>query len=172
MSFKLAAGAGAGMVALLLAFLAVVGGGSASSASAVQVTAGSVCVTTGPLPVMEEAQATNARIVAAEAGELAGDRGALITLMAGMAESGLRGLGNPTVHTGDIPVQGSGSDHDSLGIFQQRANWGPAAARLDPVASTALFLGKSGGQRGPAHPERMAGEVSVGGGSGRANVGL
>jgi cell wall-associated NlpC family hydrolase len=148
MSFKFVAGAGAGMVTLLLAFLAVVGGGSASPASAVQVAAGSVCVTTGPLPGMEEAQATNARIVAAEAGALAGDRGALIALMAGIAESGLRVLGNPSVQTGAIPVQGWGSDHDSLGIFQQQANWGPASARLDPVASTDLFLGNAGGQRG------------------------
>jgi cell wall-associated NlpC family hydrolase len=148
MNVKHVAGAGAGSVTLLLAFLSVVGGGSSSSASAGTITAGSVCATTGPLPGLGAAQATNARIVAAEASHLAGDQGALIALMTGMAESGLRVLGNPSVHTGDIPVQGSGSDHDSLGIFQQRANWGPAAARLDPVASTDLFLGKAGGQRG------------------------
>jgi cell wall-associated NlpC family hydrolase len=147
-SVKLVAGAGAGLMAVLLAFLTVVGGGSSSPAAAVQVAAGSVCVTAGPLPGLGEAQATNTRIVAAEASELAGDRGALIALMAGMAESGLRVLGNPGVHTGDVPVKGWGSDHDSLGIFQQRPNWGPAAARLDPVASTDLFLGKAGGQRG------------------------
>jgi cell wall-associated NlpC family hydrolase len=148
MSVRLAAGAGVASVAVLLAFLTVVGGGSASPASAVRLAAGSVCVTTGPLPGMDEAQARNARIVAAEASELAGDQAALIALMTGLTESGLRVLGNPAVRTGDVPVEGIGSDHDSLGIFQQRANWGPASARLDPVASVDLFLGTVGGPRG------------------------
>jgi peptidoglycan DL-endopeptidase CwlO len=147
-SVKLAAGATAGLLAVLLMFLTVVGGGSASPASAMPIAVGDVCATTGPMEGMNAAQAANARIVAAEASELAGDRGALIALMTGMAESGLRVLGNPGVDTGDVSVQGSGSDHDSLGIFQQRANWGPASARLDPVASTDLFLGKAGGHRG------------------------
>jgi cell wall-associated NlpC family hydrolase len=31
-------------------------------------------------------------------------------------------------------------DRDSLGLFQQRDSWGPAAVRLDPVGSTGLFL--------------------------------
>ena len=39
-----------------------------------------------------------------------------------------------------IPVQGVGSDHDSLGIFQQRAGWGTATQRLDPTTSTNRFL--------------------------------
>jgi cell wall-associated NlpC family hydrolase len=147
-SVKVAAAASAGLLAVLLMFLTVVGGGSGSPASAMPIAVGSVCATTGPMEGMNAAQAANARIVAAEASELAGDRGALIALMTGLAESGLRVLGNPSVVTGDVPVQGSGSDHDSLGIFQQRANWGPAVARLDPVASTDLFLGNAGARRG------------------------
>jgi hypothetical protein len=31
-------------------------------------------------------------------------------------------------------------DHDSLGLFQQRASWGTAAQRLDPVWATNAFL--------------------------------
>jgi cell wall-associated NlpC family hydrolase len=34
-----------------------------------------------------------------------------------------------------------GHDHDSLGIFQQRPSWGTAAQRMDPIASTNLFVG-------------------------------
>jgi cell wall-associated NlpC family hydrolase len=135
------------MVAVLVAFLAVVGGGSASTAAPEPVAARSVCVTTGPLSGMDKAQAANARLVAA-ASNPAGDQGVLIALMTGMAESGLRVLGNSSLDSGDIALQGTGSDHDSLGIFQQRGNWGQVAARLDPVASTDLFLGKPGGQRG------------------------
>ncbi|WP_433133222.1 FG-GAP repeat domain-containing protein [Micromonospora sp. CA-240977] len=33
-------------------------------------------------------------------------------------------------------------DHDSLGLFQQRASWGSAAERLNPTWATNAFLGK------------------------------
>ncbi|MFC6082807.1 FG-GAP repeat domain-containing protein [Sphaerisporangium aureirubrum] len=33
-------------------------------------------------------------------------------------------------------------DHDSLGLFQQRASWGTAAQRLDPIWATNAFLSK------------------------------
>src|SRR5688572_110602 len=33
-------------------------------------------------------------------------------------------------------------DHDSLGLFQQRANWGTRAQRLDPIWATNAFLNK------------------------------
>ncbi|MEU8233641.1 VCBS repeat-containing protein [Actinoplanes sp. NPDC048967] len=33
-------------------------------------------------------------------------------------------------------------DHDSLGLFQQRASWGTRAQRLDPTWATNAFLGK------------------------------
>ena len=32
------------------------------------------------------------------------------------------------------------TDHDSLGLYEQRASWGTAAQRTDPVYSTGLFL--------------------------------
>jgi hypothetical protein len=42
--------------------------------------------------------------------------------------------GNP------YPHDGVGADQDSLGISQQRPSWGTAAQRMEPVASTNLFL--------------------------------
>jgi hypothetical protein len=39
-----------------------------------------------------------------------------------------------------FPSQGTGSDHASMGIFQQQPWWGTAAQRMEPVASTNLFL--------------------------------
>ena len=45
-----------------------------------------------------------------------------------------------TIAAPRIRAQGVGYDHDSLGIFQQRPSWGTAAQRMDPVASTNLFL--------------------------------
>lgn len=40
-------------------------------------------------------------------------------------------------------------DRDSIGLFQQRSGWGPAAERMDPHKATHLFLtGGHAGQRG------------------------
>jgi hypothetical protein len=84
--------------------------------------------------------AQNARTVAAVGFARAGDRGA-VAVMIGLAESGLRILGNPNDPSGSaFAVQGFGTDHDSLGIFQQRPNWGSAQQRLDPAASANLLL--------------------------------
>lgn len=102
---------------------------------------GSACATSGPLAGMSAAQAQNARVVAATASARADDRAALIAVMTGLAESGMRVLANPNDPKGiQFPNQGVGHDHDSLGIFQQRASWGTSAQRMDPVASTNLFL--------------------------------
>jgi hypothetical protein len=61
--------------------------------------------------------------------------------MIGLAESGLRGLGNPNdASAAGLVTQQLGFDHDSLGIFQQRTSWGTAQQRLDPVASTNLLI--------------------------------
>jgi cell wall-associated NlpC family hydrolase len=103
--------------------------------------AGSVCRTSGSLPGLGDAAAANARTVAATALERGGRHAALIALMTGLTESGLRVLANPNDPTGNrYPHQGVGYDHDSLGIFQQRPSWGTAAQRMDPVVSTNLFL--------------------------------
>lgn len=100
-----------------------------------------VCASSGPVPGLSNAQAQNARTIVAVASARAGERAALISLMVGLAESQLLVLSNPNVPAGQgLPAQGSGSDHDSLGIFQQRAGWGSAAQRMDPVTSTDLFL--------------------------------
>lgn len=50
-------------------------------------------------------------------------------------------LANPNDPAGAaFPSQGVGSDHASLGIFQQQPWWGTAAQRMEPVASTNIFL--------------------------------
>jgi peptidoglycan DL-endopeptidase CwlO len=79
--------------------------------------------------------------VAAVAFARGGGQAALIALITGLAESGLRVLNNPHDPAGNpYPSQGAGSDHASLGIFQQQPWWGTAAARMEPVASTNIFL--------------------------------
>jgi hypothetical protein len=44
-----------------------------------------------------------------------------------------------------LPHDGVGSDHDSVGIFQQRQSWGPTALLMNPFGSAQLFYNKLGG---------------------------
>ena len=133
------AGPLAAVAVLVLVFGVTVVGG-VLDANAAQLSA-PVCASTGSVSGLTDAQAQNARTVVAVAVGRAGARAALIALMVGLAESHLLVLSNSTVTAGQgLPFQGVGSDHDSLGIFQQRAGWGSAAQRMDPVVSTNLFL--------------------------------
>jgi len=103
--------------------------------------AGSICATSGPIAGISDAAAANGRVVAAVSVARGGDQAALIALMTGLTESGLRVLTNPNDPAGNaFPHDGVGSDHASLGIFQQQPWWGTAAQRMEPVASTNLFL--------------------------------
>lgn len=139
-SAKIAVPAGlisAGISGLLA--LVIVGG--ALGADAAVAASPPLCVTSGPLSGLSAAQSQNARTVTALAVGRGGEQAALVAVMVGLAESQLLSLGNPTVSdAASIPVQGYGTDHDSLGIFQQRAGWGTAPQRIDPVTSTNLFM--------------------------------
>lgn len=125
-----------GLAAALVGFVTV-----ASAVGGANPEPGPVCATSGPISGWSNAQAQNARIVAAAATSRGGRRAALIALMTGLAESDLLVLANPNDPAGAaFPSQGVGQDHDSLGIFQQRPGWGTAAQRMDPIASTNLFV--------------------------------
>ncbi|EWT06822.1 hypothetical protein N864_16460 [Intrasporangium chromatireducens Q5-1] len=103
--------------------------------------ASAACITTGPIPDLSPTQATNARIVYATARARGGHSAAYIAIMTGLTESNLLVLSNPNDPYGaGLPAQGVGYDHDSLGIFQQRPGWGSAVQRMNPTASTNLFI--------------------------------
>ncbi|MCD2193523.1 phage tail tape measure protein [Actinomycetospora endophytica] len=71
---------------------------------------------------------------------------AVIALMTGMQESGIRVLANPAVPASmALPHDGVGHDHDSVGIFQQRQSWGPTPLLMNPFGSAELFYNKLGG---------------------------
>jgi cell wall-associated NlpC family hydrolase len=76
---------------------------------------------------LDAEQLANAQTIAATTSS-AGmpSRAAVVAVATALQESGLRNVGY--------------GDRDSLGLFQQRASWGPAGVRLDPVAATILFL--------------------------------
>lgn len=126
----------AGLTGLLLLM-----GGVGDARAHTGLLAGSVCATSGPIAGISAAAAANGRVVAAVSVARGGDQAALIALMVGLTESGLRVLANPNDPAGNaFPHDGVGSDHASLGIFQQQPWWGTAAQRMEPVASTNLFL--------------------------------
>ena len=79
-------------------------------------------------------------------------RGQLIAVMTSITESSLRVLSNVSAYpdSGSIPNDGDGSDHDSVGMFQQRpaAGWGSVENLMDPVWSSRAFYG---GPAGPNH---------------------
>lgn len=79
-------------------------------------------------------------------------RGQLIAIMTALTESTLRVLSNTSAYpeSGNIPNDGDGGDHDSVGLFQQRpaAGWGTVANLMDPGWSSLAFYG---GPTGPNH---------------------
>jgi hypothetical protein len=67
-------------------------------------------------------------------------RGLVVAVATGMQESKLRMYANAKVPASlDLPHTHVGSDHDSVGLFQQRPNWGSVADRMNPVESAERF---------------------------------
>ena len=82
-----------------------------------------------------------------------GRPGVLVALMAALTESRLRMLANPSAvpESASYPNDGTGSDHDSLGLFQMRpsAGWGTLAELMDAEYQARAFYG---GAKGPNYP--------------------
>lgn len=89
-------------------------------------------------------QAENARVIVAAVKALGlPPKAAVISLMTAYQESSLLVLANSTVPGSlDHPYQGVGSDHDSVGTFQQRPSmgWGTVAQLMDPGYAATTFL--------------------------------
>lgn len=67
----------------------------------------------------------------------------VIAIATAMQESGLRNLANSTVAGSQrIPNEGVGRDHDSVGLFQQRAGWGSVEDRMNPAYAARKFYEK------------------------------
>jgi len=73
-----------------------------------------------------------------------------IAMITALQESGLRNYANSSVPESlQYPHDAVGSDHDSVNPFQQRANWGSVAERMDVTyAAKAFFGGPEGPNKG------------------------
>ncbi|MGK5519887.1 M23 family metallopeptidase [Micromonospora sp. URMC 107] len=70
-------------------------------------------------------------------------RGWVIAVATAMQESRLLNLANRTVaESENIPNEGIGADHDSVGLFQQRAGWGSVSQRMRPEYAARKFYEK------------------------------
>ncbi|ROT33211.1 hypothetical protein EF879_08885 [Micromonospora sp. HM5-17] len=70
-------------------------------------------------------------------------RGLIIGVATAMQESSLLNRASEVVpESKRYPHQGTGWDHDSVGLFQQRssAGWGPVNRLMDPAYATARFF--------------------------------
>lgn len=69
-------------------------------------------------------------------------RAYVVAIATAMQESNLRNLANPALPVSlSIPNDGSGVDHDSVGLFQQRpaSGWGTVQELMDPATSARKF---------------------------------
>ncbi|MGH3673144.1 MAG: C40 family peptidase [Pseudonocardiaceae bacterium] len=109
---------------------------------------GVVCASAGPpgaaVAGFAGRQLVNAGLVVAVGKQLRLPQRALVVATAvAMAESHLQVLANAGVpESVALPHEGLGADHDSVGLFQQRASWGPVAQRMDPQGAARLFYGR------------------------------
>ncbi|MFT4284347.1 MAG: NlpC/P60 family protein [Protaetiibacter sp.] len=94
--------------------------------------------------------AVAAQIVTAGRAVQVPDAGLQVALMVALAESKLRNLANTTLPESlELPNDGVGSDHDSVGVFQQRAGWGSVTDRMTVSwAARAFFGGPTGPNEG------------------------
>jgi hypothetical protein len=67
-------------------------------------------------------------------------RAYVVAIATALQESRLRVLANPSIPDSmNRPNQGVGYDHDSVGLFQQRPNWGSPDQLMDPQESARRF---------------------------------
>jgi len=68
-------------------------------------------------------------------------RAQTIAMATAMQESNLHNLASTVIpESHEYTDEGEGSDHDSVGLFQQRQNWGDTKDLMTPETSTRKFL--------------------------------
>lgn len=98
----------------------------------------------GPVAGLTGVQMDNAKAIVRTGHDMGMPRRALIIGVAtAMQESNLLNLANDALPESlDHSNQGTGWDHDSVGLFQQRTSsgWGPVDKLMDPAYATAQFF--------------------------------
>ncbi|GGJ94033.1 hypothetical protein GCM10010123_24850 [Pilimelia anulata] len=99
-----------------------------------------------PVAGLSSAQMKNAHVIVTVARKRKlPERAMLVGLMTAMQETNLRNLANPGIPSSlRINNDGTGTDHDSVGVFQQRPSqgWGSVPELMDPAYAANAFFGK------------------------------
>jgi cell wall-associated NlpC family hydrolase len=145
--------AGVAAIVASLLLLVVVLGGDVALRQAVGATCQVSAGADATLPI-EAGQTAHVRtIIGVAKGRGVPARGWLVALAVALQESGIRNLANPA-HPDSLTMttEGQGTDHDSLGIFQQRpqAGWGTVRQLMAPLYQATAFFG--GPDVPPANP--------------------
>lgn len=95
----------------------------------------------GNLPGLNAPQSMHSRVIISRVINMPGiansdrKRACYVAMVTARQESSILVLANRNVADSyNYPYDGVGSDHDSVGIFQQRASWGTTRDRMDPVS--------------------------------------
>jgi hypothetical protein len=138
----LIAGLGAGPIAGTAAHAATptTTAPTTTAAAVVQHTAKSVA----PVAGLDSTQMKHAKTIVDTAHQMGlPERAAVIAVATSMQETNLYNLANTGLpESENIPNDGTGYDHDSVGLFQQRpaSGWGPVDQLMDPATSAKKFL--------------------------------
>ncbi len=96
-----------------------------------------------PVAGLDQRQTDNAKVIVDVGREMELPRRAMVVAVAtAMQESDLHNLASDVLPASfDHPHQGSGSDHDSIGLFQQRpsSGWGTVAEIMRPAYAARAF---------------------------------
>ncbi|MEU2615440.1 hypothetical protein ABZ570_28275 [Micromonospora sp. NPDC007271] len=97
-----------------------------------------------PVAGLDQRQMDNAKVIVDVGRAMKMPRRALVVAVAtAMQESDLYNLASDVLpESSDYPHQGSGSDHDSVGLFQQRpsSGWGTVAQLMRPAYAARAFF--------------------------------
>lgn len=103
-----------------------------------------VIVDPGPVAGLSQVQVDNAQAIVRTGHDLGVPRRALVIAVAtAMQESTLLNRASEVLpESKNYPHQGTGWDHDSVGLFQQRTStgWGPVAKLMDPAYAAQKFF--------------------------------
>ncbi|MEV8339465.1 MULTISPECIES: M23 family metallopeptidase [Leucobacter] len=144
----------AGVLALILliVMLPAILIGGAAMAIAIGTGESGTCTTGEAVGGFSSEQLGNAAAIRAAAAEMeVPDSGVKIAIMVSLVESNLLNLANTGVPESMLlPNQGMGSDHDSVGIMQQRpsSGWGTPAELMKPEFAARAFFGGPSGPNG------------------------
>ncbi|HZM81703.1 MAG TPA: hypothetical protein VFC19_38780 [Candidatus Limnocylindrales bacterium] len=131
-----------GLAAAVLGLGLAIGAANQTPAHAAPAPAATVVSNPEPVAGLDETQMNNAKKIVETAREMGlGERAAVIAVATAMQESNLHNLASTTlVESYGYTGEGEGSDHDSVGLFQQRQNWGKTKDLMTPQTSTRKFL--------------------------------